>query len=1285
MLSFWLRNLMLWGSHLVGAIRSFLQRRVVIHLIILMVIAGGLWLTDETVAVWFRLAETAKGAVSAFLDLAEKTPTARSKEVVSKQNEQASDHAGEQASSAPSKNGLPQQHIRADERAPKPALTALPKGESSNQPKQVGEQIREMAQPVPAKADTSTQEKGGGDQSMKKASSVAPKVETPKQGKEAGARAERKPWLTLWNVLSIWAFGLVAWWVVKARRRLVIGAFEDHSDKQSGIDAGGFGVLVATELASLSDLFSEFEEGRNIQSISEKMEPINSTFQTESTSDFLQNTVSAETKFSLGPLQIPVGIILSLVGKLVQGPRITGQLHRDAGQRMITVRLLGSLGDRVWSVVDPALVVQADKAVWRSVAEVAHDLACRLFAELAMDHSVTWQALSQFVAGVRAYRRSLQTPKQRKLNLKEAEHRLLQARSEDPNFDLAEYNLGVVYNELGRLEAAGTAFTRAAEKDNRRRGTYYALALVNRNLAQQAFQQDEQEAAKLYLSKSIDLCDQALDLAPPPEEAAQILALKAIVLWWRGWRMWSDQPATQYREFRSAGVMARHAIWRAWEVLCRAELGFGISAREKPSALEHARKAASRHLQNRSSMLLEVARLQASLPPGPAAARAAEVRDNLRSSEHLPGFRGMIVRSLFRCAMLSFEVASQLTYTKIIRRMALREATYMLRQARSLTPAEASVYLDLGKAFLNRNKNKSAISALRAAARLSPTSSDSWGFLALAYARCDRRDQAFEASLCLLGNVSGATEESFESLAVATETLKRLYVQIQEFTSAIPHRFQAMSRFGFKLWSVRRFLQFAYRLAGRDLRGLQGVNEELTRLISTPDQLQAKIDSFDKARDRARRLTQFAAEIKVLSDKGEEGIEPLMALLSEKQAEGHNWEVGEVGHRLGLLYLSLDKLAEAESCLRDTIGYLEKSIHAELQRRGLHTLLARILRTQGKHPAALEQARNGVARDPMSPYERTELGWAHLNLGEYRSAQSVWEDALLLVPEDPQLHMNLGLAHLGQKGDSKDKAAQSAHLELATRHINTALELFDDSHPARNGARFVLSQVYAAAGDYADAVRELRILDQSDYCGLAVSIELADAHLANEDWVEAERRFRQAAAEIDQRILIVSKGVNELLESPPGGEHVLGTASAFAHLGIAASLLEREIYLDQALAEVARARAVLKDLSNAKLKEQWEGRCTFHEGLILSRQDRTDDAIAKLEAALAASADAATYFALANALARKGELTIEPAIKTQIVRRATRCYQEAQRLDWNGVLELKINKALAQLQAVTAK
>jgi tetratricopeptide (TPR) repeat protein len=796
--------------------------------------------------------------------------------------------------------------------------------------------------------------------------------------------------------------------------------------------------------------------------------------------------------------------------------------------------------------------------------------------------------------------------------------------------------------------------------------------------------------------------------------------------------MWAGQPAVQVGEFRQVGKLSRRAIRKAWQALCWTELGFGLSIREKRSALKQARTLASRLLQDWSTMLSIIARPMVVPPVGPRSSRLARA---------------------------------------FLKKTVLEKAICALRQATRLTPAETSVYTDLGKVYIERGRYREAVAALRVATHLEPSSSDPWGLLALAYARQERQSLAEEAAKRSLENIGNAPQESLRSAALAMDTLKMLYEQIDEqieaFKLARRDRRQAMSRLRFILWDKRRVFQISYRLSGRNLAGVAGAMQELNYFLKSTDALREKISGFGQAAMRVREL-QVWVDIKALSSKGprspdllqallqasidksdesielaqqyisalrdtEEGtllleilrrtasdksnqdggrrdenvpritlieklvrawigrdderIAPLQALLEEKRLLGHDWEVAEIGETLAALYLNLRRLREAKECLDQTIKHLERSIHSEIQRRHLYVLSAKILREQGNPGKALEQARIGVARDPVASYERNELGCAYDSLAEYASAQSVWEDALLLDPENPALHVNLGLAHLRQMEDSKDKTERLARLEAAVLSLKTALKLYEDTNPSQDtaphDARFLLSLVYSEAGYYPDAIRELRALDRRDYCDLAVAIYLAEAYLDNEDWAEAERRFREIAADVDIQMGSAKEGPNEIVKTPPGaGDMVLGTVAAYAHLGLANALAEREIFPGRALDEVLKARDAIRDLDRANLKESWAGRCTFFEGVILTKLGRIDKAIAKLETALEECSDAQTHFALANALARRAEKTTDPTRKMEAVRRALHYYQETQRLDWNGELEAKVSKAIAQLQPV---
>jgi tetratricopeptide (TPR) repeat protein len=1201
MLSYWLRNFLLWTSRLLGTVQRLLWRPVVFHLLVFMTIAGALWTIDHPDLVRLSAARTWRASVSWL---------------------------------RPAKGAA--------------VHTASPRqGEST---------LSTESQP----------------------SSASPSA--------------TKSWLTPWNVLSLWAFGFVAWGVIRARRRLVI-AFEDNLgkqsdeqrlDKQTGIDPGGFGVLVAAELASLSSLFSEFEEGRSIQATPEKMKPIDATFQTESAGEFLQNTVSSEAKFSLGPLEIPVGIILGLIGRLVQGPRIVGRVHRDGLQRVITVRLVGSLGTRVWILPDSALASESDQVRWRPAADVASDLACRLFAELAMDRPVTWQALSQFVGGVRAYRRSLQTPKQQKLNLKEAEHRLLQAQADDPAFDLAFYNLGVVYNEQGKPEAALTAFTRAAEKNPQRAGTQYALALINFDLAKMAIGRDEGEAATLYLSQAIQFSDRALELKPPREQLIGILALKSLVYWWRAWR-WPPGSGIQFREFRSAGTLARRAILQAWRVLCRIEIGIGVSATSRPYALEQARRLAGRHLETRAEMLLAVANVSGSSPAEVAARNLAQIEASGGDTAGLRRPSRLLLGILRRVSFFLVRTGAKLSSSGRLRRVALRVACYSLRQARGITPDDFSVLLALGQTYLKRGQNQKAIPALQKATQLSPASSEAWAFLARAYAARDHHNEAQEAAQNCLATVSNVSQDSLDALVAALVATRALYSEVQDTVLAIPAQKHSRSQLGFLLWFIPRYFRLGYRIAGREFKALTAANQLLQQLLSSNDALQQVFSSLDGSIQRAKVIATFSESVAALRKKGQEGIEPLKALMAEKQQRRHHWEVGEVGHNLSLLYFSLEQLPEAAKCLGDTITYLEKTLHNEIKRRGLYTLLGRILRRQGtsSRAIALEQAKKGVAWDPINSYERIELGWVYWSLSDFLSAQSVWEDVLLLAPDRPQVYVNLGLLHLAQLGDATDRAARNALIRSSTLRLKSAVDLFDETDEGRSEARWLLSQTYSSDGQYGDAIRELRALEGIGYCPLAIEISLADAYLSSENWSAAELRFRKAAVNVDKAIQSAAQGFNEVPDSPLMFEQSLGTISAWAHLGIASSLAQREILLDQAFEEIALARSSLAALSSEEMKKQWEANCLFHEGFVLFKRDQVDEAIDRLAEALAVRVESEVYFTLAESLRRKTELSDDPGVRNQLTRRATAHYQEALRIDWDGRLTPKIAKALALLESAS--
>jgi tetratricopeptide (TPR) repeat protein len=292
------------------------------------------------------------------------------------------------------------------------------------------------------------------------------------------------------TILLVYTILLLFWWVWQAGRRVVVEEFVDYtnsSDNQTKSVARGLATLLVVRLGQLRDLYQTVDEQRAILTSVWVHQSIDATINVEDVSQFLQNAVSAQSEFSLGVLKIPVGTLMSLIGRLVQGPRIIGSLHRDNGKLILTAQHYDGKSSRRWRV---DYSVPADQSTQQGndyLTGMVEELACRMFTDLALSGSVRWRATTSFCEGLHAYRDCLRTPKARRLNLEQAEKNFIETLSEDQKFNLAYYNLGVVYTELGQMDTAENAFKNAIEQNPASWNAFYALALHRYQMAKQAY------------------------------------------------------------------------------------------------------------------------------------------------------------------------------------------------------------------------------------------------------------------------------------------------------------------------------------------------------------------------------------------------------------------------------------------------------------------------------------------------------------------------------------------------------------------------------------------------------------------------------------------------------------------------------------------------------------------------------------------------------------------------------------------------------------------------------
>lgn len=359
---------------------------------------------------------------------------------------------------------------------------------------------------------------------------------------------------SFWQIVGLYALVLFLWLGIQSRKQLVVEEFTIFpKDEKAKGDPQGLGALLAIELDRLKRLFQIVDEQRAISTATGVQRTLAATFKGEDVSSLLKEAVSPESKLKVGPLTIPANAIMALLGRIFQGPRLRGSLHQEnfgdkrtrytlAAQLVSGDKPLSWLVTKEFSATSPTNpeTITSDKS--KTSAEKAEtpatliygplvkELAYRIFTDLALPPTfVRWEATKSFSEGLKAYRDCLRTPKDRTLNLKRAEHHLTESLSIDENMDLAYHNLGVVYKELGRREAALAAFTKSLELSKGRWEPAYGLAreYYNKMIEEHDYNQTFQEVIKW--------CDRVRELQP---DNAKVLNLKGLayinkVIWTR--------------------------------------------------------------------------------------------------------------------------------------------------------------------------------------------------------------------------------------------------------------------------------------------------------------------------------------------------------------------------------------------------------------------------------------------------------------------------------------------------------------------------------------------------------------------------------------------------------------------------------------------------------------------------------------------------------------------------------------------------------------------------------
>ncbi len=1102
-----------------------------------------------------------------------------------------------------------------------------------------------------------------------------------------------------WHILAVYTILLLFWWTWKAKKRVVIEDFMDYTMNPPKSDSRGLSTLLVGRLAQLQELYRVVDEQRALSTEAKTNQPIDATIKLEDVSEFLTDAISAQAKFSLGPLEIPVGMLLSLFGRLVQGPRILGSLHKEKDVLILTAQRVGSQTAYNWRV-DRNLPSSAVDQDTYDLDDMVEEMACRMFTDLALSGSVRWRATSTFCEGLRFYRDCLRTPKDNKRKLKQAEKKFIETLAEDREYASANYNLGVLYMELNHVQAAEEAFQRAIGQNPASWTGYYALAVCRCQLGQ--------------YESVIDLCDQVsegiISRKPGIKHLAMVYHSKGIA---------QSRLVVQNREIQHAlqeqtqdqqdeidplqsqnafskrrenisnldGAIQSYkkAVTFSWRALCSAErLKKGVTETENrvipqrqtvaSACLIDLAIAYSEQAQEWSELAKyynqQIKNYEKSNKSDKKQAQLSKAGIRNASKHETSAFRE--AKALFKRANTLFRFATSL--------ISLNTVTYQ-----ALINKYANNHFQLGRTYYEWGKYDEAwekydeawgkydkaIAEYTSALQYHPDEMKFWAYKALAYATIAQIQLNTLPSTARVNQTYAkrACEKALHSLPSASpDTLREAFEKIVE----------------------------TYDKLGEEgnrglLRGIKVLLEEYNKLVQVDKSENAQVDqeSVRSVVNLVEQLTRYTEEEQVWQ-------------------RAKTWICALVSLFLGRMSLASSRPEEAESHFKKAIEWLNNSFPQEIQVQDLRVLLVSALLNQKKHDEALQVAEQARPFVPHSSFEMEVLGDAYFTLNQFENAREAWQNALLcrdaFVGKSPDLlklnssamHFRIGTSYL-PKHDTLDIHYKIgiSYVELARyyRDLTKRSEAFKqaiiyleqaqsfsvgDKQQEKRVIHYFLGFLHLELGEFEHAISYLQVAKTSQFVRLTSLYYLGCAFLKNKDYDAALKQFNLLLEEATSKSESQGTPLSELVEAGYVGFMSLGEILALAHWGIAFTNTERNTKLQQSLDQIEIAQNYIDDLLKLKCPVYFPAICKDCKGFILLKMGKIDESIGCLEQAVSLSSDPQGYLHLALAYERKLQTSGHDA---DMIQEIHDCCQYVRELDIRKEYEPQVSELLRRLSS----
>lgn len=974
-----------------------------------------------------------------------------------------------------------------------------------------------------------------------------------------------------WQVLGVWsliAFVTLAW---ESRKRTVFQEITDSTAGKPDTVVPGLAALLTAEVLELAKLYRAVEEQRSFEATRGVEQPLQPTLELDDTATFIQSAVSADSKISLGPLQIPVGAILALVARLLRGPRVTGTLRKEGDRYVLLARYEGRPAYAWRAEGKPGSATLAPGTA-PLLAPLASEVACRMFADLALAGTVRWQAANAFTRAMRAYLADSEDGQDGALRLREIEGALLEAVAIDSTFDLAWHNLGVIYARHPKVSAARSTFAQARNDNPTRWEETYALASL-----------DGDRTGRLLL------CEQILRLRPGPAAEAQTLNLRGQLL-----RLGRREKVDSLALDQEAVMLSADTHRLGAHMAGNAALAGGHRrtrrARARQAAVDAQAAAHAGNLDGQLNSLRRLGRLLALLGDTAGSAQAARVQ-------------GQVADLSRRRSDLAREHARRLRQSVASHRLAVRRAWKALRRAewsasqfepRTRTGAPARVQRARGLAatclthlamadlrgvelhVLHRQRRARfrAEVLLRHASRLAPLDAEAQyrlGKVCMQLKDFRRSTKLFRRAISIDPRKAKYHAKLFESLQLCAGEEAALE-HLEGFVAVAP-----LDSDGDK---------YRYRMAAA-LESLARPRTAEAARLREMGALRQRVAALEKAAKGRDRRAAVAAGWKLAS----------LSLVYRARPE-FCWERARCGLAMGRAWHELvPKEGRSQEMGRLIRQELQAAVDATVttqpevaRAEGLRAQLARWLVANGDWTAGAQEAERATEIDPFSTFEWSVLGRAWLELQDYDRAENAYRQAKSWAHNPGQLARAvwaIAACLINEMNDQRDKVFRDNAFSAAIADLDNVLALLDaDEMAERMKTHYWLGYLHRERGSFDRAIAHLRIASEWKPEGdrveansgrLTALLALAETLVANgffDNAAEAYRRVEETVDEILVGGISPAKSIGDDFQRP----RTLPEASIEALCGQVGCYARRMAHLESATVLLDQAQARLDQL-----------------------------------------------------------------------------------------------------------